>query len=204
MKVLSAILLAIVILTNGQNTHAADCKFQVNSTDKFTKVLTQRTKWNALMHGLSVSRRDHSPFISILSIDGDAELQLKIETFIQQKEEPSLVELEDIIYVLEGAPLQIMMEDRSITTLTAKHEVRNDAYVPSSGDKPVDTELYWIKATTVIKYALNADVMKALTSQPATKIRVTMANDDNLDFEIHKKSFGDFKTAVECIDRRGT
>jgi hypothetical protein len=198
MKNLLTALLAIAILVGGQNADAADCKYQVNSTDKFTKVLTQRTKWNALMHGFSVSRRAHSPFISAVSIDGEAELQLKIETFIQQKEEPGIIELEDIIYVLEGAPLLIMMEDGSITTLLATTEVRNDAYVPAPEDKPIDTNLYWIKATTVITYALDADIMKALASQPATKIRVTMAN-DNLDFEIHKGSIEDFKMAVQCI-----
>jgi hypothetical protein len=198
MKTLTTALLAIAILVGGQNADAAGCKYQVNSTDKFTKVLTQRTKWNALMHGFSVSLRAHSPFISVFSIDGEAELQLKIETFIQQKEEPGIIELEDIIYVLEGAPLLVMMEDGSITTLLAKTEVRNDAYVPAPEDKSIDTDLYWIKATTVITYALDADIMKALTSQPATKIRVIMAN-DNLDLEIHKGSIEDFKMAVQCV-----
>lgn len=199
MKHFATSLFAIAVLLSGQNAVAAGCKYQVNSTDKFTQVLTQWTKWNALMHGFSQSLRDHSPFISVYSVDGEAELQLKIESFTQQMKEPGLIELDDYIYVLEGAPLLVMMADGTVTKLLAKNEVRNDAYVVAPEDNTsVDTNLYWIKATTVIKYALDADIKKALASQPATKIRLTMAN-SNLDFEIHKKSLDDFKLAVQCI-----
>ncbi len=198
MKNVIATLFVIAGLLSVQNATAAGCKYQVNSTDKFTKVVTRWTKWDPLKHGFTRSFRDHSPFISVYSLDGEAELRLKIESFKQQKEAPDITELKDIIVVPKGAPLLVIMEDKSITELPAKREMRNDAYVVAPGDHPSGTDLYTIKATSIIEYALDASTMEALASQPATSLWITTA-EDYIDFEIHKKSLGDFKTAVECV-----
>jgi len=53
-------------------------------------------------------------------------------------------------------------------------------------------------SATVIKYALDASTVEALTGQPATKIRITTAGDD-FDFDIHKKSLRDFQKDIPCV-----
>lgn len=199
MKVLVVFFLAIGALVGGQNAAAADCKYQENVTDKFTKVVTRWTKWNELMNGWTRNFRDYSPIISVHSFDGDVQLLLKIEYFIQESKEPAGIEIEDVIYVLEGAPLLIMMADKSVTKLLSMSEVRTDAYVvPPEEQFSHDSNMYFTKAAAVVKYALDEETMKALSSQPAIKLRLTMANKD-LDFDVHKKSVDDLRSAIQCV-----
>ena len=199
MRVLIVFFLAIVTLVGAQNAAAADCKYQENVTDKFTKVVTQWTKWNELMNGWTRNFRDYSPIISVHSVDGNVQLLLKIEYFIQESKEPAGIEIEDVIYVLESAPLLIMMADKSVTELLSTSEVRTDAYViPPEEQHSHDSNMYYTKAVAVIKYALDDETMKALSSQPAIKLRLTMANKD-LDFDVHKKSVDDIRSALKCV-----
>jgi len=199
MRVLIVFFLAIVTHVGAQNAAAADCKYQENVTDKFTKVVTQWTKWNELMNGWTRNFRDYSPIISVHSVDGNVQLLLKIEYFIQESKEPAGIEIEDVIYVLESAPLLIMMADKSVTELLSTSEVRTDAYViPPEEQHSHDSNMYYTKAVAVIKYALDDETMKALSSQPAIKLRLTMANKD-LDFDVHKKSVDDIRSALKCV-----
>lgn len=199
MRVLIVFFLAIVTPVGAQNAAAADCKYQENVTDKFTKVVTQWTKWNELMNGWTRNFRDYSPIISVHSVDGNVQLLLKIEYFIQESKEPAGIEIEDVIYVLESAPLLIMMADKSVTELLSTSEVRTDAYViPPEEQHSHDSNMYYTKAVAVIKYALDDETMKALSSQPAKKLRLTMAN-KNLDFDVHKKSVDDIRSALKCV-----
>ncbi len=199
MRVLIVFFLAIVTPVGAQNAAAADCKYQENVTDKFTKVVTQWTKWNELMNGWTRNFRDYSPIISVHSVDGNVQLLLKIEYFIQESKEPAGIEIEDVIYVLESAPLLIMMADKSVTELLSTSEVRTDAYViPPEEQHSHDSNMYYTKAVAVIKYALDEETVKALSSQPTMKLRLTMANKD-LDFDVHKKSVDDLRSAIKCV-----
>ncbi len=199
MKKLFAPFLATLFLFGAQYADAADCRYQTNSTDKFTKVVTQWTKWNELMSGWTRNFRRYSPIISVHAIDGEVQLLLKIEYFRQKKDSPALKDYEDVIYVVEGAPLLIMMADNSIIKLLALSEVRTDAYTISPEEQQShDSNMYYTKATAVIKYALDAGAVEALTRQSAARLRLTMVRDD-FDFEIHKKSVDDLSSAVRCV-----
>ena len=199
MKAFVILFLSFVVLCSGQSVAAEKCKYQENVTDKFTKVVTRWTKWNELMNGWTRNFRDYSPIISVHSFDGDVQLRLKIEYFVQKSEEPAGIDLEDVIYVLEDAPLLIMMSDKSVTRLTAMTEVRTDAYViPPEEQHTQESNMYYRKASAVIKFALDEEAMKTLASQPATKLRLTMANKD-LDFDVHKKSVDDLRSAIQCV-----
>ena len=199
MKSLIVLLVTFLALATAQDAAAAGCKYQENVTDKFTKVVTRWTKWNELMNGWSRNFRPFSPIISAHSVDGDVHLLLKIEHFTQKTREPAAIEIEDIIYVLEGAPLLIMMADDSIVELASMSEVRTDAYVVTPGEQhAADSNMYHTRASAVIKYTLDEETVKALSSQPAIKLRLTMANKE-LDFEVHKKSVDDVRTALECV-----
>ncbi len=199
MKILLVFFLAIGALVGAQNASAAGCKYQENVTDKFTKVVTRWTKWNELMNGWSRNFREYSPIISVHSVDGDVQLLLKVEYFIQESREPAGIETEDVIYVLEAAPLLIMAADKSVTKLQAISEVRTDAYVvPPEEQHTHDSNMYYTKAAAVIKYSLDEATIKALSSQPAIKLRLSMANKE-LDFDVHKKSVDDLRSAIQCV-----
>ncbi len=194
MKNLWVFILAFLALVGQQDAAAAGCKYQANDTDKFTKVVTRWTKWNELMNGWTRNFREYSPIISVHSFDGDVHLLLKIEYFLQKSEPPADIATEDVIYVLEAAPLLIMMADESVTELHAMSEARTDAHVGQREDQG----MYFTTAAAVIKYALDEETIKALSSQPAMKLRLTMANKD-LDFDVHKKSVDDLSSAIQCV-----
>ena len=194
MKNLWVFILVLLALVGPQDAAAAGCKYQTNDTDKFTKVVTRWTKWNELMNGWSRNFREYSPIISVHSFDGDVHLLLKIEYFLQKSKPPADIATEDVIYVLEAAPLLIMMADDSVTQLHAISESRTNAHVGQQDDQG----MYFTTAAAVIKYALDEESIKALSSQPAMKLRLTMANGD-LNFDVHKKSVDDLRLAIQCV-----
>jgi hypothetical protein len=194
MKNLFVLILAVLALVGGQEAAAAGCKYQEDVTDKFTKVVTRWTKWNELMNGWTRNFREYSPIISVHSFDGDVHLLLKIEYFLQKSKAPADIETENVIYVLEAAPLLIMMADESVTELRSVSEARTDAHVGQREDQG----MYFTTAAAVIKYALDEETIKALSSQPAMKLRLTMANKD-LDFDVHEKSIDDLRSAIQCV-----
>ena len=57
------LLFIIAVLSSGQSASAADCKYQENETDKFTKVVTRWTKWNALTSTWHFSKTHHVPYV---------------------------------------------------------------------------------------------------------------------------------------------
>ena len=193
-----ALLLVIAVLLSGQSANAAGCKYQENETDKFTKVVTRWTKWNALTNTWHFSKTHHVPYVSVYSVDDDDQLLLKIETFIQERYPPDEIYLEEYLVVSRGAPLLIMMKDETILELPALNNVRAGTHTaedPGSGDDSVT--MYRTTGTAVIKYPLDDATKKALAEQPVSTIRV-MTDNSNFDFEIHKKSVNDIAAAVEC------
>jgi len=198
MKGARGLFLAIAVLLLGQAANAAGCKYQKNETDKFTKVVTRWTKWNALTSTWHLSSIHHVPYVSVYTVDEDAQLLLKIETFIQKKHPPDEIYLEEYLVVSEGAPLLLMMKDGTIMELPALnnvHEATHTAVDPASGADSVT--MFRTTGTAVIKYPLDDATKKALAGQSVSTIRVTTDNSE-FDFEIHKKSVNDFAAAIKC------
>ena len=192
------LLLIIAVLLLGQTANAAGCKYQENETDKFTKVTTRWTKWNALTSTWHFSSTHHVPYVSVYAVNDDTHLLLKIETFIQKKHPPNANYLDEYLVVSEGAPLLLMMKDGTILELPALNNVRaatHTAVDPASGDDSVT--MYRTTGTAVIKYPLDDATKKALAGQSVSTIRVTTDNSE-FDFEIHKKSVNDFAAAIKC------
>ena len=192
------LLLIIAVLLLGQTANAAGCKYQKNETDKFTKVVTRWTKWNALTSTWHFSSLHHVPYVSVYTVNDDAQLLLKIETFIQKKYPPDEIYLDEYLVVSEGAPLLLMMKDGTILELLALNNVRaatHTAVDPGSGDDSVT--MFRTTGTAVIKYPLDDATKKALAGQSVSTIRVTTDNSE-FDFDIHKKSVNDFAAAIKC------
>jgi hypothetical protein len=192
MSIVRALIMITASLLMGQIADAASCKYQENDTDKFTKVVTRWTKWNPLMSEWHFSRIHHIPYVSVHSVDGDAQLLIKFETFIQEKNPPDEIYLQEYLVISEGAPLLIMMADDSILELPALNNVRAGTH--TSGD---DVDGYKTTGIGIIKYPLDDATKDALLEQSAKTIRIT-TDYDHYDFEIHEKSVHDFATAVRC------
>ncbi len=193
-----ALVIIIAVLLLGQSANAAGCKYQQNETDKFTKVVTRWTKWNALTSSWLRNFREFAAHISVISEGGDARLLLKIEYYKESTYSPPDEDLHDFFVFPEYGALLIRMSDGTFTELPAIGEVRKNAYVVAPEDQGRDTDKYSTVANAVVKYALSESAMEALTAQPATKFTMTTAGNP-IEVDIHKKSVGDFANDVECI-----
>jgi len=190
-----------LLLANG-TAHAAKCKFQTDSTDKFTKVRTLQTRWDPLESFFNdlgkTSGTTLTSYVSTWHKAGNTNLVIRIDLSRYSKRRPPDYELQDAIVIPEGARLMVMMADESVLVLYLKNEIRiNSSAIPPETGTNI-TEKYVIDTTAYIHYPLDTETMTALTSQNATNLRVE-AVDKNYDIEIHKKSFGDLKKAIECL-----
>lgn len=182
--------------------HAAECRFQHDSVDKFTKVRTLWTRWDPMesFFGDLGDRSMDTPagFASAWYEAGEISLRIKIKLTGLSDLEPPTYELEDTIVVPEGARLLVMMADETIVTLYSAREERVNSAVTPPETRTNITSSFEIEAKADIRYALDSEAIVALTRQGATNIRVEAA-DTQYDVAIHKKSFGDIKKAIECI-----
>lgn len=192
---------AVTVLLTSSGSGAADCKYQTDSTDKFTKVRTLRTNWDSLMSWTTGFGADNysDTYVSALSKGKGGSfntyLSVQISAYKYSKYQPRDHELENLIVVPEGARLLIMMEDQSIVELQASRgETARSGYQAPGGDGGE----YRITTVIAIGYTLDDSTADLLTAQNATHIRVETA-EENHDVEIHKKSLGDIRKAVKCI-----
>ena len=190
-----------LLLASGA-AHAAKCKFGEDSTDKFTKVRTLQTRWDPLESFFNdlgkTSGTTLTSYVSAWHKADNTNLVIRIGLSSYSKRRPPEYELLDTIVIPEGARLMVMMADESVLVLFSKNEVRiNSKAIPPETGTNI-TSKFVIDTEAVIHYALDAESIAALTSQNATNLRVE-AVDKNYDIEIHKKSFGDLKKAIECM-----
>ena len=195
-------LVAASILFPSGAANAAKCKFQEDSTDKFTKVRTLQTRWDPLESFFNdigkTSGTTLTSYVSAWHESGSTRLAIRVGLSSYSKRRPPDYELIDAVVIPEGARLMVMMADKTVVTLFAKEEMRFNSklILPNTGSNV--TSEYAIDTYAFLNYPLDADTMANLTSQGATNLRVE-AVDKNYDIEIHKKSFGDLKKAIECI-----
>lgn len=192
------IVFIIAVLLTGQTAGAADCKYQKNETDKFTKVVTRWTKWNPVTSTWHLSKIHHVPYVSVYTVDDDAQLLIKIETLIQEQTPPDELYLEEYLVITEGAPLLIVMEDGNTIELPALNYVRAVTHTEEDmAEGPDSVTMFRTTGTAIIKYRLHDAAQSALAGQSVRSISVTTDN-SNFDFEMHKKSVDDFATAIKC------
>lgn len=195
-------LVVLSALFTSSAVHAAKCRFQHDSVDKFTKVRTLWTRWDPMESFFGdlgdTSMDTPAGFVSAWYETDEISLRVKIELKGFSDLEPPFYELEDRIVVPEGARLLVMMADETIVTLYSAREERvNSAVTPPETGMNI-TSSFEIEAEADIRYALDSEAIAALTRQGATNIRVEAA-DTQYDVAIHKKSFGDITKAIECI-----
>lgn len=184
------VLTAVSLL--GQTAHAAKCRYQENSTDKFTKVVTRWTKWNPVMSTWHFQRRHHVPHVSAHYHDGEVDLLIKVASMIQEKEPPDPQYLDEYMVVSAGAQLLVKFQDESMIRLRASRDARAKVY--TEGD---DESGYRSTGEVVLHYPLDEGSIAALWEQPVIWIRLSTEY-KAYEFEIHKRSVNDFGSAVRC------
>lgn len=196
------IALAVPAILASNGAAAANCKFQQDETDKFTKVRTLWTRSDGLeaLFGASNETADGDliSFVSAYSRDGDMNLMLKISLSSYHKRRPLSQELKGVMDIPAGSRLLIMMADETIVTLFSASGIKKDAYLISPSAPGNITDTYIKEYGATIRYALDAETSEALTSQDATNVRVEAA-DTRYDIKIHKKSSGDIKKVIKCL-----
>jgi len=196
--VITPFLLAVVLL-GGATANAAKCKFAKDETDPFTEVRTLQTKWDQLTSTWMADSREIDGWISVIAVDDDVALWLKLDYTVKPRSEPEDHKLKNVIHIAEGAPLLILMPDDSIIELPAVREVKADAYKLAPWDHPMDVNTWTVRAAANIKYALSPETIAAINAQNPTDIRITAVN-RHFDIEINKKSRTDFQNAFACTE----
>jgi hypothetical protein len=189
--------IAVVAALASGNVSAADCKFDTDETDKFTKVRTLATRRNSLesFWGDSSVDKQKNIYVSAYYHDGDLALNLQIMFTRYVDRMPPSYELRDAIVIPKDSPLLVMMADGSIVTLNSFYPINANA-----------TAMYTSTRVSVdsgasIFYPLDDQLIAALSSQAATKIRVQAAG-THYDFEIDEKSQYDIGNAIRCLQEK--
>ena len=178
----------------GGNVLAADCKFDTDETDKFTKVRTLVTRRNSLESFWGDTSKDKQKdiYVSAYYHDGDQALNLQIMFTRYVDRMPPSYELRNAIVIPKDSPLLVMMADGSIVTLSSVNPINASASaIPTAAGVSIDSG-------ASIYYPLDDQLIAALSSQAATKIRVQAA-ETHYDFEIHEKSQDDIGNAIRCM-----
>ena len=199
-KVKPIIVVAIFLITVAAPVaHAEKCRYEDNRTDDFTGEKILATKWKLFHSAISVNSFAEAAGIT----EGDSNF-LAIRT---EKEEILAYdlygdELRNRFVVPADARLLILLADDTVVELAAHKEVTGVSRSSSANSQLTETsELeirYKIRTTAVIRYPLDADSYAALTSQPATHVRMS-ANDGDHDFKVHKKLTDEIQKALLCL-----
>lgn len=188
-------MLLVASLCFVSQSHAADCSYEVDSVDKFTKVQTRQTWWDSLGRLNQEIFGDTQGYVAGMTIDDERFLGFKLTFEWSRKREPTPYELNTAIVVPPGSPLFVLLQDESVVELIAGSDaqVRSD-YVYESGK-------YRVETTAIMRYLLNDESADALLAQKATDIRLVYQG-GQYDMEIGDKSKGDIRQAVRCIAGR--
>ena len=191
LRYLAAALAAASLCFVGQS-HAADCSFEIDSVDKFTKVQTRQTWWDSLGRLNQEMFGDTQGYVAGLAVDDERFLGFKLTFEWSKKKEPTPYELDTAIVVPAGSPLLVLLEDESVVELLAgsNAEVRSE-YGYESGK-------YRVETTAIVRYVLTDEAAGALVAQKATDVRLVYRG-GQYDMEIGKKSKGDIRQAVRCV-----
>ncbi|MBI2722926.1 MAG: hypothetical protein HYX39_12195 [Bacteroidetes bacterium] len=166
------------ILLGNAFAQKADCKYQTDETDKFTKKKILWTKWDNFTKFLGPSAL----------VCGIAEGDKKYH------------DLNNSLVVPSGSKIMILLGDQSTVELKTGQETKGSSSYEAPGSGNNNTDKYFVSTTTTIKYILDDSAIKTLITKNPTSVRVETAN-GNYDYEFGKK---DFEDAINCIIKMGS
>ena len=188
----------LVCLPSAGAAQKAECKYQENSVDKFTKKKKIWTKWNHTVSWFNKSKHPVNGYVSAIAEGDKTLLGIKIKFEWRSRRKPTKDGLDNTIVVPDGALLLITMVDESAVSLRSEGEIHGTSYYvkPYSGIN--HTSNYVIYSEATVRYPLDASALDGLTVQGATHVRMQEINRD-FNFEIEQKSMGDIQHAIQCV-----
>ena len=197
MRLLFTISLALTMLLGSTMVNAADCKYEKNGVDSFTKQEVILTKWKSFRsfgnqaghHGWMAGRFENDTHF----------LGLKLVVRHHSANRLNRNDLhENRLLIPKDAQLLILMADDTIMTLTSSAESagKSDVYVP--GQNGGDANNYLAKTTAIVWYELTPELMTGLRAQGATDIRVSASIGDH-DWTFGKKPTDRIQYVLGCV-----
>lgn len=195
-QLLVVVILAAMIMPGA--VQAAECKFETNKVDKFTKKRQVATKWLRLNGKISGNFDDDLGHIEELSVQGKVDgeraflsFRVKIDS-VSKFFAPNPQELRLATAVKPESPLVITLADDSNITLLADDFAYADVRVK------IDDGVTLTDSVTVSHFTLNTDTAAALSAQLATRVQLQGIK-TYFDIVLGKKSLNQVQKAVTCI-----
>jgi hypothetical protein len=211
MKLFNILILTTTMLLANGTVIAAKCKYEDDSVDKFTQVRTVSTRMKLLTSGMAAfgkaPKGPHAVYAGNVyaSVEGDdfyLTLRILLENYLDF--EPPPYELEHAILVPEDSHLLVLMSDGEILRLPVRKPYSFDATFlrPNAGGNSSKND-FLKTAEAYISYVLDEETAAALTAQDVTNIRIE-AGETYYDIELTKKSRGDIREVIDCIQQAHT
>jgi hypothetical protein len=182
--------------------NAADCKYEKNELDKFTKIRIIETDWERLssLPGFFAS---FAAYASVRTKGDEKFLSMKFSATEHDKYRPREYELRNRFTIAEGAPLKLLLGDGSIVELQSVRGVNVNARFTDPGDMTYIEE-YQIDSKWSVEYVLDESAIAALSAQDVTHMRIEGVTkyadpyDNRFDVWLREKMAGYVRNALEC------
>ncbi len=178
--------------------HAAECNYESNYIDSFTRERHMSTYWDEMTSGLGeifsdVFAGSASELHVAGMIDGEDDyLALKIRIVFERDYEPSVASLRYAYVIPTNALAEIVMDDDSVVDLYTDRRYIGKTHTEW------DMGNYDIETNVVALYTVDAKAREALSAQGAKAVRVTSTAGTH-SFDVGSKSHGDIRQALRCL-----
>lgn len=202
--------LFLILLLPVGHAEAASCKFEKNEIDLFDKILIVRTDTVSLQSTASRLFGELIGALSSIEVAGEREgdrlfLRFRVRLSDATHRAPKDRQLRDAIYVLERAPMAIVLADDSHVKLYAEKTIRGTTYAERDGQWHV------IRSTIEPRYEMHESAVADLLSEDALAIRIAVKNGDYefateegyIDFGIDQPSHSDIRNIIDCLHAAG-
>lgn len=199
MKKLSSLLLPVLLLPGLAFAKSDACEIREETVDPATQEKTIKTKWEKISHSVNYANMSVGR-VSGISVGDDKYLGVRFPVnFRYVLPEDYETKLEDTTIlsnrgrygegvkwfaselkrnptvVPAGSKLRIILEDRTEVVLETDQDFRaapNNFKVEKPGSGDNKSSFFQTKTTAELRYALDADAISSLTSQPIMNMRV--------------------------------
>jgi hypothetical protein len=197
-----AFLAALIVTFGALPIYAAECRYEEDKIDTFTKQQVRLTKPTYL------TGQSSNPRISIAASKVGPKHELLLELLVSRySAEMTPVQLrDDAIVIPAGANLLVLLADETVVKLPASTErTFNARYLPPNAESNSGSSQHRALAVADIAYDLDAAAIAALSAQDAVALRVEVADsvfdiaERNHDITLRKKFQSRLRDMVSCL-----
>jgi hypothetical protein len=181
---------------------AAECKYEKNEIDKFTKAKVIETDWERLTTGAKFFAT-FSTYASVRVKGDETFLRVKFALTEHEKYRPRQYQLNNRFTIAEGSPLLLLLADGTLVEL----QTSRGAKVTAKYTDPKDMEYvedFQIESAGEIQYTLDDASIAALTAQDVTNLRIagvekyTDPYSTRFDVSVREKMISSIRKALVC------